>query len=367
MQVPIVDLKDQYDSIKDEIREALDNVLNSCSFVLGKQVAMFEEEFAEYCQAKYCVAVNSGTSALHLALLAHGIGQGHEVITVPHTFIATAEAISYTGAIPVFVDVNQETYNMDASKIESRVTDKTKAILPVHIYGQPADMDPILEIAEKHNLVVIEDACQAHGAEYKGRKAGCIGNAGCFSFYPSKNLGAYGEGGAVTTDEEAIYEKIRTLRNHGESEKYFHQSIGYNYRMDAFQGAVLRVKLRHLDEWIEARRNNARLYNQLLKETEIITPTEPDFAKSVYHLYVVRVKNRDALRKCLGESEIGTGLHYPLPIHLQESYHFLGYKKGDFPVSEKISKEILSLPMYPELSDGQIRQVISAINSFYHS
>ena len=367
MQVPIVDLKAQYDSIKDEIREALDNVLNSCSFVLGKQVAMLEEEFAEYCQAKYCVAVNSGTSALHLALLAHGIGQGDEVITVPHTFIATVEAISYTGATPVFIDINQETYNIDPSKIASRVTDKTKAILPVHVYGQSADMDPILEIAEKHNLVVIEDACQAHGAEYKGRKAGCIGNAGCFSFYPSKNLGAYGEGGAVTTDEEAIYRRIRTLRNHGESERYFHQSIGYNYRMDAFQGAVLRVKLDHLDEWVEARRKNARLYNELLKETQVITPIEPDFARSVFHLYVVRVKNRDALQKYLNDNKIGTGLHYPLPIHLQESYHSLGYKKGDFPISEKISKEILSLPMYPELSDGQVRHVISAIKGFYHS
>lgn len=367
MQVPFIDLDAQYDSIKDEIKEALDNVLNSTSFVLGRQVAMFEEEFAEYCRTKYCVALNSGTSALHLALIVSGISQEDEVITVPNTFIATVEAISYTGAIPVFVDINPETYNIDVTGIEDSITKKTKAIIPVHLCGQPVDMDPISKIARKHNLIVIEDACQAHGAEYKGKRVGGIGQIGCFSFYPSKNLGAYGEGGAIVTNDKSIYNKIRMLRVHGESRKYFHEYIGYNYRMSGFQGAVLGVKLKYLDQWIEARRKNASIYNELLKDVDadIVTPTESNFAKSVYYLYVIRIQNRDDLQKYLAENGVATGLHYPIPIHLQKAYQFMGHKKGDFPFTEQICNETLSLPIFAELTSKNITIIVNSIDSYF--
>jgi dTDP-4-amino-4,6-dideoxygalactose transaminase len=364
MKIPFLDLNTQYQTIKDEIDEALRRVIKKTAFVLGEEVELFEAEFAVYCDAKYCVGVNSGTSALHLALLAHDIGKGDEVITVPNTFIATCEAISYTGARPVFVDIDPKTYNIDVTRIEKAITKNTKAIIPVHLYGQPADMAPILDIAKKHNLIVIEDACQAHGAEYKGNHVGAMGNAGAFSFYPGKNLGAYGEGGAVVTNDETIYKKVKMFRDHGQNKKYHHDVIGYNYRMDGFQGAVLRVKLRHLDSWIELRRKNARLYNQFFKGSDVIIPFEPEYAKSVYHLYVIRTRKRDELQNYLTDIGISTGLHYPIPIHLQNAYQFLGYTKGTFPVAEQYAGQILSLPMFPELQENDIQLIANSIKEF---
>lgn len=364
MKVPFVDLKSQYFEIKEEILLAINNVLDNTAYILGKSVFDFEENFAHYQNAKYGLAVNSGTAALHMALLAYGIGAGDEVITTPNTFIATAEAISHAGAKPVFVDTNSDTFNMDPNKIEAAITSQTKAIIPVHLYGQPCDMDPIMEISRKYNLIVIEDACQAHGAEYKGQKVGSIGHAAAFSFYPGKNLGAYGEGGIVTTNNEEVAKKISMLRDHGSSQKYFHPYIGYNYRMEGLQGAVLGVKLKRLEEWTEKRRKNAQMYNQLLASLEVITPVEESFNRHVYHLYVIRVKNRDNLQKYLKENDIDSGLHYPQPIHLQKAYNFLGYKEGDFPIAEASVREILSLPMYPELTQEQIELVAKTIKEF---
>ncbi|MBU0599875.1 DegT/DnrJ/EryC1/StrS family aminotransferase [bacterium] len=365
MKVQFVDLKTQYSEIKEEILQAINEVLDNNAYILGKSVASFEEGFANFCQAKYAVALNSGTAALHLALLGYNIGQGDEVITVPNTFIATAEGISHAGARPVFVDINPQTYNMDPDKIEEKITSKTKAIIPVHLYGQPCDMEPIMELAKRYNLVVIEDACQAHGAEDKGQRVGSIGQAAAFSFYPGKNLGAYGEGGMVTTNDAEVATKIRILRDHGSSQKYFHQYIGYNYRMEGIQGAVLGVKLKRLDQWTQRRRQNAEIYHQLLSSCpEVITPKEENSCKHVYHLYVIRVKNRDKLQEYLKENNIETGLHYPLPIHLQKAYQFLGYQEGNFPISETASKEILSLPMHPELTYQQIEKVVNTIKEF---
>jgi len=361
--IPFLDLTSQYASIKNEIRAALDKVLESQSFILGEGVELFEKEFAQYCQARFCVAVNSGTSALHLALLAHGIGPGDEVITVPNTFIATAEAISYTGATPVFVDIDPQTYNMDATKIEAAITSKTKAILPVHLFGQPADMDAILRIAQSHGLIIIEDACQAHGAEYKGRKTGSLGNGGCFSFYPSKVMGAYGEGGAIVCHDEAVYQKVRAWRDHGQAGKHHHQVIGYNYRMEAIQGAVLRIKLRHIDRWIEARRQKANLYSQLLNGSPFTVPHEPDYARGVYYVYVIRTKSRDKVQAYLSQNGIQTAVHYPIPIHLQEAYKYLGLKEGRFPIAEAYAREILSLPLYPELTEGNIRYITDVLKA----
>jgi len=365
MKVPFLDLKAQYDSIKDEIAKEINWVLENTSFILGDKVKEFEKNFASYCNKKHAVAVNSGTSALHLALLAYGIKERDEVITVPNTFIATAEAISYTGAKPVFVDVNEKNYTIDTDLIEETITDRTKAIIPVHLYGQPADMDPIIDIARKYNLFIIEDCAQAHGAEYKGKKVPII-STGCFSFYPGKNLGAYGEGGAVLTDDGEIAEKIIMLRDHGQKEKHRHKYIGYNYRMDGFQGAVLNTKLKYLNKWIEQRRDKARLYNQLLSGVAE-TPREDDYAKHIYHLYVIRTKEREKLAKYLKSKEIDTGMHYPTPIHLQEAYSSLGYKPGDFPITEKVVKEILSLPIFPELTEDQVRYVAETIKEFKNS
>lgn len=362
--VNYLDLQAQYHGIKDEIQEALNRVLDSSQYVLGKEVASFEEDFASYCQVEHCVAVNSGTSALHLALLAAGIGQGDEVITVPNTFVATVAAILYTGATPVLVDINPESLNIDVTKIENAITDRTKAILPVHLFGQTADMDPILTLAKKYDLFMIEDAAQAHGAEYKNRRAGSIGDFGCFSFYPGKNLGAYGEGGALVTNNQEFAHKARVLRDWGAEEKYHHKYPGYNYRMDGFQGAVLGVKLRYLEKWIEARRACANKYNHLLKEIGIKTPIELTHNRHVYHIYAIRVSNRDDLQKYLKENSIYTGIHYPIPVHLQPAYANMGYKEGDFPVAEAIAKELLSLPLYAELPEEDIESVVNAINEF---
>ena len=363
--IPFVDLKAQYDSIKDEIDEAIQNVLNNTSFIMGEELKKFEVEFARFCDVKYAIGVANGSDALILALRACEIGEGDEVITVPHTFISTAEAISNVGGKVVFVDINPKTYTIDVSKIKEKINEKTKAIIPVHLYGQPTDMDPIMELARKYNLKVIEDAAQAHGAEYKGKKVGSIGDVSCFSFYPGKNLGAYGDAGIVVTDNEEIAEKVKLLRNHGRiTKKYEHEIEGYSSRLDNLQAAILRVKLRHLNKWNESRRENAQKYNELLNNIGgIITPYEAEYAKHVYHLYVIRTENRDKLREELKSKGMATGIHYPIPLHLQPAYNYLGYKRGDFPVTEKTSQEILSLPMFAELSGNQIGEIVQLIRN----
>lgn len=363
--VPFVDLKAQYRCIKAEVESAISNVLESTQFVLGKEVEAFEREFADYCGVAHAVAVNSGTSALHLALLAAGIGPGDEVITVSMTFVATVAAVLYTGARPVLVDVDPVSYTLDPELIESAITSRTKAILPVHLYGQMADMDPILDIARRYNLIVVEDAAQAHGAEYKGRRAGSLGDLGCFSFYPGKNLGAYGEGGLVTTNNPEHARKIRMLRDWGAERKYEHVLKGYNYRMDGIQGAVLRVKLRYLEQWTEARRAHARRYNELLKETGVILPEEVSGRRHVYHIYGIQVEDRAAIQSALQAKGISTGIHYPTPVHLLPAYADLGYKAGELPVTEQIAKRELSLPMFAELSEEQIEYVAGAIQEYY--
>lgn len=365
MKVNFVDLKAQYQTIKPEIDSAIQDVISNTAFVLGKAVFDFEEKFARYCGTKHCLGINSGTSALIMAMKALGIGEGDEVITTTNTFIATAEAISYAGAKPVMVDIEDKSYNMDPGKLEKTITKKTKAIIPVHLYGQPADMDPILEIAKKHAVAVIEDTCQAHGAEYKGKRTGSLGKVGCFSFYPGKNLGAYGEGGGVTTDDDEIAQKVKMLRDHGSPKKFYHEYIGNNCRLEGIQGAVLAVKLRHLDQWNDGRRKNADLYRKYLKGTEVGLPEEMPYAKHVYHVFCVRVKNREKLIDFLKEKEIFTNIHYPIPIHLQKAYSFLGYKKGDFPVTEGCMDEILSLPMFAELTEEEIKYTADCIKEFY--
>ena len=359
--IPFVDLKAQYAGIKDEVNAAIQSVLDTCQFTLGSEVAAFENEFAAYCQAQHGIGVNTGTSALHLALLAAGIGPGDEVITVPFTFVATVAAIYYTGATPVFVDIDPLTFTIDVKAIEGAITDKTKAIMPVHLYGQPADMDPILDIAKRHGLVVIEDAAQAHGAEYKGKRVGSLGDMGCFSFYPGKNLGAYGEGGMVVTNNADYTRTIRMLRDWGAEQKYLHVLKGYNYRLEGIQGAVLRVKLRHLEAWTEARRSAAKNYNELLSGSGVPTPVAMPYARHVYHIYAVRTKKRSEWQETLNAKGIQTGIHYPIPVHLLPAYADLGYSKGDFPHSEQAADEVLSLPMFPELSLAQCKEVSEAI------
>ncbi len=359
--IPFIDLKAQYESIKAEIQAAVSTTLASAQFTLGREVAAFEEEFAAYCGGKFGVGVNSGTSALHLALLAAGVGPGDEVITVSCTFVATVAAVDYTGARPVLVDVDPLTLNMDVSQVEAAITDRTKVILPVHLYGQPADLDPILAIAHRHSLLVIEDAAQAHGAEYKSRRVGSIGDLGCFSFYPGKNLGAYGEGGMVVTDNEGFAHTVRMLRDWGQERKYHHTLKGFNYRMEGIQGAILRVKLRRLDAWTEARRQHAAYYNELLADVAVQTPVEMSYARHVYHVYAVRTPKRDLLQEALQAQGIQTGIHYPIPVHLQRAYAEFGYGVGDFPVTERVSQELLSLPMYPELTQEQQNQVVQAV------
>ena len=362
--IPFVDLKAQYRSIKSEIDAAILKVLENASFALGPAVADFESKFAPYAGCKYSVAVNSGTSALHLALLASGIKRGDEVIIPAMTFVATAMAVDYTGAKPVLVDIDPVSYCIDPNKIEAAITDKTRAIMPVHLYGQCADMDAILAIAKKHNLLVIEDAAQAHGAEYKGRRAGSMGDIAGFSFYPGKNLGAYGEGGAVTTNREDFAKTVKILRDWGAEKKYSHDLKGFNYRMEGIQGAVLGVKMKYIEDWTERRRRSAARYDELLANIEgVIPPKQMSYARHVYHVYAVRVKNRDSVMTKMQAAGIGIGIHYPIPIHLLGCFSELGYKRGDFPVAEQLGDEELSLPMFPELIEKQIEEVISVLRS----
>lgn len=362
MNVPFLDLRAQYSSIKDEISSAIEEVFDSSAFAGGRFVEKFEKEWATYCGVQHAVGVGNGTDALWLAMLALGIGAGDEVITVPNSFIATMEAVTMTGAEPVLVDVDENCYTMNPELLESAITARTKAIIPVHLFGQTADMDPIMDIARRRGLYVIEDACQAHGAVYKGKKAGSMGDAGAFSFYPGKNLGAYGEAGAVVTNSSEVDEKIRMLRDHGQSRKYYHESTGWNARMDGIQGAVLQVKLRHLDSWNDARRNAARDYTRAFSGREWLTPPmEACYAKHVYHVYAIRVRGRDALMKAIGEQGVQCGIHYPVPIHLQNAYKGLGLFNGSFPVAEQCAKEFLSLPIFPEMKEQQIAHVTDSL------
>jgi len=362
--VPFVDLKVQYLSIKAEIDSAVLGVLESTQFVLGKEVVAFEELFAAYTQTSQVMGVNTGTSALHLALLAAGIGRGDEVITTPFTFIATVSAIDYTGATPVFVDIDPVSFTIDPAKIEAAITPRTKAILPVHLYGQPADMDPIMEIARRHGLVVIEDAAQAHGAEYKGRRVGSIGDLGCFSFYPGKNLGAYGEGGAVTTNNPELARTVRMLRDWGAERRYYHDLKGFNYRLEGVQGAVLRVKMKYIEGWTEARRAVAARYDEALAGIGIRTPFAAPDRRHVYHIYAIRDTRRDSLQAFLHDHGVSTGIHYPIPVHLQRAFAELGHKEGDFPHSEAAAREVLSIPMYPELPQDQQELVVAALKAW---
>jgi dTDP-4-amino-4,6-dideoxygalactose transaminase len=356
--IPFLDLKAQYQQIKPEIDAAVLRVIDSTQFVQGPEVAAFEERFASYCNVRHCLAVNSGTSALHLALLAAGVGPGDEVITVSMTFVATTAAILYSGAAPVFVDVDPVTWTMNPSLIEPAITPRTKAILPVHLHGLMADMDAIMEVARRHDLVVIEDAAQAHGAEYRGRRAGSIGDLGCFSFYPGKNLGAYGEGGAIATNQPEFARRISSLRDWGQESKYNHVVPGYNYRMDGIQGAVLNVKMNYIEAWTEARRSVASHYDRLLGKYPCGRPAPPPYSRHVYHVYAISLAQRDDAQKVLQAAGIGTGMHYPVPVHLQKAYASLGYAAGNFPVTETLADQFLSLPIYAELLREQVSEVV---------
>jgi dTDP-4-amino-4,6-dideoxygalactose transaminase len=361
--IPLVDLKAQYQTIKTEIDAAISRVIESTSFILGPEVEGFEQAFAEYVGARFCIGVNNGTAAVQLALMACGIGQGDEVIVPTNSFFATAESVSTAGATPVFVDADRTSYTIDTSKIEAVITPRTRAIMPVHLYGQSADLDPIFEIAKRHHLLVIEDAAQAHGAEYKGRRVGALGQAGCFSFYPGKNLGAYGEAGALVTNDESVARQARLLRDHGSTSKYEHEIIGYNFRIEALQAAVLRVKLGHLNAWNDLRRAHAASYGELLKDSNLVLPQEASYARHIFHCYVVQSESRDALRDQLLAAGIQTGVHYPIPIHLQKAYASLGYRREDFPETERLCDRVLSLPIFPELRQEQLAAIAGAIKS----
>jgi dTDP-4-amino-4,6-dideoxygalactose transaminase len=372
MKIPFLDLKAQYNSIKDEVHPAINNVLENTAYILGKAVFDFEDAFAKAHDTEAAICVSSGTDANHLVLWGLGIKSGDEVIVPANTFIATAWGATLCGATPVFVDCEPDSYNMDPEKVEAAISDKTKAIVAVHLYGQPADMDRLKVIADKYNLFLVEDAAQAHLAEYKGKKIGGIGEAASFSFYPGKNLGAYGEGGAVTTNNSDLATTIKKLRDHGALQKYNHEILGHNYRMDGVQGAVLGVKMKYIAQWTEARRNVAKKYNELLSDVkELVLPKEMDYAKHVYHLYVVQVSGkpgtRDSLASYLADEGIATGLHYPIPLHQQKCFSDLGYKQGDFPVTERLAESILSLPMFPELKDEHLEYVAEKIKSFFNS
>jgi dTDP-4-amino-4,6-dideoxygalactose transaminase len=361
--IPFLDLKAQYSAVKADIAEAVARVLESGHYVLGPEVEAFEREFAAYCSAPHGIAVNSGTSALHLALLAAGIGPGDEVITTPFTFVATAAAVCNAGARPVFVDIRRDSFTIDPDLIEAAITPRTKALIPVHLYGQPAEMNPILDIARRHGLTVIEDACQAHGAEYEGRRAGSMGDLGCFSFYPGKNLGACGEGGLVVARDAEHAKKVRMLRDWGQERKYEHVLPGFNFRMDGIQGAILRVKLRRLEEWTEGRRAAAKRYARLLADAGVGIPAEMAYARHVYHVYAVRTDDRRALQDALQAEQIQSGIHYPIPVHLQPAYASLGYRAGDFPEAEAAAREVLSLPMFPELTEAQQTRVAAVLSA----
>jgi dTDP-4-amino-4,6-dideoxygalactose transaminase len=369
MAVPFVDLQAQYRSIKSEIDAAIQRVLDTSAFVLGREVETFERAFAEYVGAREAVGVSNGTAAIQLALTACGVGAGDEVIVPANTFFATAEAVSTAGATPVFVDCDPTSHNIDVNRIEAAITKRTRAVIPVHLYGQPADLDAVFEIAERHRLVVIEDAAQAHGALYKGRRVGALARAGCFSFYPGKNLGAYGEGGAVVTNDPEVARRVRMLRDHGSEHKYRHEIIGYNFRLEGIQGAVLGVKLKHLDRWNELRRAHAARYRELLAPLTaaggLALPVEMSYAEHVYHLFVVETGERDALQKHLAGAGVQTGIHYPVPVHLQPAYAALGHREGDFPEAERQSRRLLSLPMFAELSERNIKYVADAVGDFY--
>ncbi|HXT64242.1 MAG TPA: DegT/DnrJ/EryC1/StrS family aminotransferase [Pyrinomonadaceae bacterium] len=361
LTVPFVDLKQQYAAIKTEVDAAIARVIENTSFILGPEVRAFEASFAEYVGARSCIGVNSGTAALQLALMAAGIGFGDEVIVPSFTFFATAEAVSVLGATPVFIDIDPVSYTITAEAIERAITSRTRAIIPVHLYGQSADLDPIIELAAKHNLHVIEDAAQAHGAEYRSKRVGALGSAGCFSFYPSKNLGAYGEAGAIVTNDEELATRLRLLRDHGSTSKYAHAIVGYNFRMEEIQAAVLNVKLPHLNKWNDARRANAARYHEVLTNSELILPREMDYARHVYHVYAVQSDQRDELQRRLTAAGVQSGVHYPIPIHLQPAYASLGYQRGSLPVTEQLAERVLSLPMFPELTEEQINRVSDAV------
>jgi dTDP-4-amino-4,6-dideoxygalactose transaminase len=364
MKVPFVDLPAQHRALHHELNEAIQRVLDRADFALGRDVTEFEAEFAAFCGTEYAVGVDSGLAALELTLRAFGIGPGDEVIVPAHTFVATAAAVTFAGARPILVDVEEATYNIDVDQAEAAITPRTRAILPVHLYGLPADMDTLLRLADRHGLIVIEDACQAHGAQYNGRRAGSLGHAGAFSFYPTKNLGACGDAGMVVTDDASVAEQVRAMRNCGQREKYLHELPPFNHRMDTLQAAVLRVKLRHLEGWIEARRQNAALYSELLADSNVITPLETPGATHVYHLYVIRSPNRDALQAYLQEQGIGAAVHYPIPIHLQPFYADNGFGRGLFPVTEQLCDEVLSLPMFPAMTAEQVRYVADRVTHF---
>lgn len=365
VSVPYFDLPAQLRGIRKEIDAAIARAIDNCTFCLGPDVAQFEKDFAAYCRAEHCVGFNSGTSALHVAMLLAGVGPGDEVITTPFTFIATSWAISYAGARPIFVDIDDATCNLDVKRIEHAITARTKAILPVYLYGQSCDLDVLLEIARKRKLALVEDACQAHGARYKGRTVGTFGSTACFSFYPAKNLSACGEGGALVTNDAKLAARAKSLREHGSTQRYYHDEIGFNYRMEGFQGAVLSVKLKYLGKWTERRRAIAKIYSELLSETPLQLPVEAAYAESVWHLYTVRHAQRDELKKYLEANGVGSAIHYPIPVHLQKAYSSLGYKPGDFPVAEKAAREVLSLPIYPEMTDRQVQRVTDVVKEFF--
>ncbi len=364
MKIKLVDLVKQHEEIKEDLFEAFERVLSSGIFIFGPELEEFEQQFANYCGVKHAIGVGNGTDALTLALRAVGVGEGDEVITTPFTFIATAEAAVNLGATPVFVDIEEKSFNIDVSKIEDAITHRTKAIVPVHLYGQPADMDEINKIATDKKIFVIEDAAQAIGAEYKGKKTGSFGIAGCFSLFPTKNLSALGDGGMVTTNDDEFAQKIRMLRIHGSSKKYYHEFTGYNSRLDALQAAFLKVKIKKIDEWNKKRNKIAEIYNKELKEYVIVPEIKPD-RTHVFHQYTIRTEKRDELRKYLKEKGIDTAVHYPIPLHMQPAFSYLGYKEKDFPVSERISKEVLSLPVYPEMTDEMVEYVVENIKSFF--
>ena len=364
-RIPFVDLRSQHEALRADITRAIEGVLESSEFILGAETQAFEKEFAAYCGARHCCGVASGTEALQLALLALGIGKGDEVVVPALTFAATAFAVSYTGATPVFVDIDERTFTMDPSKLEGAITGKTKAVVPVHLYGRPVDMSTIVLIARRHEIYLVEDACQAHGASYRGQRIGSFGDAACFSFFPSKNLGGCGDGGAIVTSNAELEKKISMLRNYGQPVRYRHETIGLNSRLDSMQAAILRVKLKHLDDWTAARRRAAKLYGEQLKGIPVVAPIDEAAAVSVYHLYVIRAARRDALRTALADAGIDTGIHYDPPLHLQPCFKALGYRVGDFPAAEKAAKEVLSLPMYPEISEPDIERVARQIKKFY--